>query len=307
MLISRFNAFLIEREGGEGQDARQCTRTSAKSGTSANILANSTAATRKIYPRISTTVAPMIEMDCTLSSGFAYGRRGLQLLKEIPGISFGVERTERLQGGNVYVLSLKTDSAYSGRSIDFADFGPVLCKHGKSIEYAKSSRLPTEGWEELVDAWSCHNGEFASMLSLELRIRPGYILLSNFYMLADQNVLPECCKGAQLLFYNDLTIQHADSALIYNFIAEAFHSRSSFTVGFGEHTYRLKYFYSCFLISEQKEMKRAIKVGFKEVSVDRDRTDCHLPEYYGERLMQMLNQNTLGIPMLGFNMSFITE
>ncbi|OAG29936.1 hypothetical protein NEDG_01483 [Nematocida displodere] len=105
----------------------------------------------------------------------------------------------------------------------------ISCKCGCSTIHNESTlKLPSEGWEELVDMWSCHNREFERLLGHKLSPRPNGILYANFYLIIATDRVPKCMEPCatqdnnSILFYNTIQTPFTDEYLIFHYLYELF-------------------------------------------------------------------------------------
>lgn len=245
----------------------------------------------------------MIEVDLETDRGFAYGTDSLELLKRHPYEGYKIERVERLSGVSVYTVVIP------GVSVEKQDFslirlGEISCRHGEKINYKSINRLPQEGWQELIDCWSCHNNEFQSMLNLKMRPRQMGILTSNFYLVAHEGMLPPCCCRETKIFYNDFIIKYSHRNFIYKFFEEYFESKNCIVLEHGGKNREIKYFYKCVLISG--EACDAIKVGVRET--DKPCTcDEFINGFFRNKIFEEISENAIDIQVLKYEISFIKQ
>lgn len=248
--------------------------------------------------------AQMIEIDQKSKRGFAYGDSAFKALSSLP-INYAVEKCEILHGSKIWSFSIQNYQKDS-KQIDLHDIANLKCAHGKNIIFKTVHRLPQDSWQELIDCWSCHNNEFKEMLNLKICPRPGGILLSNFYLLANQDTLPLCCKGKSKFFYNEIKSDFSDSLFLYKFFEEHFEAKSSLVLKIHEENYEIKLFYSCMLCrGDSTDIIDAFKVGFKVTDKNND-NDSFIGEYFKNQIFTCLKSNSLKIKILDYEVSFIT-
>lgn len=243
----------------------------------------------------------MIEIEIDSNRGFVYGSKSMDLFKKYPQISYKIERTETISGISLFTIFITGLIIPENRNF-FNTPGEIYCKHGKQLKYTSINRLPSEGWEELLDCWSCHNNEFKTMLDLKIKPRINGILISNFYLIAHPGLFSDCCLNSSRIFYNDLKISFSDSALIYTFFTEYFQSKNSITLEWKQKTYEIKLFYNCILIDDG--VCNAIKVGIKESDKLSSGNDF-ANEYFIDKIFNMLYGNKVCISVLGYDLTFI--
>lgn len=244
----------------------------------------------------------MIELEFESKRGFIYGDESMKKLLKIPDLKYKILKSERIQNITVSTFEiLKFESLQCTR--DLLEISEIKCKHGVSINQKSTHRLPQEGWQELIDCWSCHDHEFNSMLDLKIKPRLGGILLSNFYMIADPQLIPKCCFTENKIFYNEITSSLSHNFYIYKFFEEYFAMKSIIVLSLEDKKYEIKLFYWCNLI--KKDNSPAFKVGFRESDRQNDE-DTFIGEFFKKLILNQLKENAIGITLLKYNLSFIT-
>lgn len=244
----------------------------------------------------------MIEVDSESDRAFAYGNDALEILHGRTEIKWSVERTETIAGLCIHTIKMHGHPMPQA-ALSLLDPGEVACPHGNRIEYASVNRLPQEGWQELIDCWSCHSNEFRSMLDWQIRPRAGGLLTSNFYLIAHEASLPGCCAGRARLFYHELGMRYSARNFIYKFFEEYFQSKNSIVLESKGQRHEIKFFYRC-VILERKTAVAAIKIGVRET----EKTCCEdafVGEYYKDKIMEEIADNSIGVETIGYALSFI--
>ncbi|ADM12369.1 putative metal-binding protein [Encephalitozoon intestinalis ATCC 50506] len=188
------------------------------------------------------------------------------------------------------------------------------CSHGNEITHKSLNLLPQEGWEELIDCWSCHNCEFRTMLDLKLRPREGGLLLSDFFFLVNDRDLPECCRkndsSVRKLFYNEIEQEEfTHRALIYSYMNLHFRNKNVLLLEVNEKKYEIRYFYKTMLVSangKSLEKKEAMKVGIKETDKLLEENK-NINNFYSKLIWDAVTLGAVGITALGYGISFVTE
>ncbi|EPR79990.1 hypothetical protein SLOPH_1797 [Spraguea lophii 42_110] len=191
-------------------------------------------------------------------------------------------------------------------------FSSIICKYcNNCIEIENSDRLPSIGWEELVDHWSCHNNEFKSLLNLKPKPRTNSILYSNFYFLI--NSINYCCwkenKENQILkiFYNEINTIYDDKDIIYIFLEEYFKNNDILQIN----NVIIKFYNESIIAMEENDENnglheyfyKSLKVGYKIVNKKHEKKEIN--EYYRERIIALLNENKIDRKIDGYILSFI--
>lgn len=220
--------------------------------------------------------------------------------------------------GNVKVMAVEVSEGaleWSGSQ----EAGQTLpdsfrCLHGIKIAHRSLNRLPQEGWEELIDCWSCHNCEFRTMLGLTPRPRDGGLLLSDLFLLANDSDLPACCQRKDLsvrkLFYNEVVPSGwSHEMLVYLYLDSYFQNNSALLLEVDGEKYEVRCFYKAMLaVVEDKALRKrpAIKVGIKRT--DRlSETTGSINEFYIRLIHRVVMSGTVGISILGYAVSFVQE
>lgn len=187
-----------------------------------------------------------------------------------------------------------------------------VCCHGNDIEYLSINSLPSEGWEELIECWSCHNNEFKSVLDLKIRPRPKGILLSHLYFILNNEDLPACCsvstKTIRKIFMNEVAVDgYTNQFFLFQFLKENFKMNIHFLYTFENKAYEMTYFYKCriyMLENGNLNSYNALKVGVKETNkkvIDKESINNYFVELLHTKMVET------GIRILGYDVGFILE
>lgn len=188
----------------------------------------------------------------------------------------------------------------------------VSCVHDAEIEYDSCNLLPQAGWEELIDCWSCHNCEFKSMLGLVPRPRRRGILVSDLFLLVNDEDVPVCCRtndgGVRKLFYNEVMLAgYDDDLVVYLYLESYFSNRRLFLFEMNGENYEMKYFYKATVIDVEDGVIRkreAMKVGIKRSSRIVDGDDS-INDHYISLIYRMAIGNSIDVKILDYDISFI--
>lgn len=246
----------------------------------------------------------MIELELTSKRGFAYGIESFEALKELKEVAFQKVIHEKVCNVNIWSFDIILPFKNDNKSIDLLKINNLRCIHNKNINFSEIHRLPQEGWQELIDCWSCHNNEFKGMLDLKIKPRKGGILVSNFYLLADKEILPNCCNKKEKIFYNEIFSNFSTNQLIFKFFEEQFDMKNTIILLIKGKKYEIKMMYRCITI--RKDINESFKVGFKETVKNNDE-DLYIGEYYKEKILEELINNSLEIDYLGYKFSFVVN
>ncbi|ELA42481.1 uncharacterized protein VICG_00580 [Vittaforma corneae ATCC 50505] len=251
----------------------------------------------------------MIEIEQSSKRGFAYGKESFELLKSVKRLKFQNEKYERTGSADIWSFDVEEYERIES-SIDLLKISNLKCRHDVNFTFTTVHRLPQEGWEELIDCWSCHNSEFKGMLDLKIKPRKNGILVSNFYLIAGEKVLPECCKARTKMFYNELTCEFSVEQLIFKFFEEYFEMKNSIILKVDGKSYEIKLFYRCILIEKNDSFvfneHDAFKVGYKETAKNNDE-DSYIGDYFKIKIIDQLGRNSVKLSVLGYALSFITQ
>lgn len=191
------------------------------------------------------------------------------------------------------------------------------CIHNCEIQYNRINKLPHDNWEELIDCWSCHQSEFASLKETGIKPVCDRILVSDFYCLLHKQNIPVCCQKAfeanvlkesslYRVFYNEVNINYSCDRLIYNFFKEYFKCYSRFKMGFEDNCYEFMYLYDCLVIdSKENSSKKAIKIGYKKTK------ECdsvsQLNSFYMNEIEKSIEKHSINIFINEFKLTYVVE
>lgn len=219
----------------------------------------------------------MLDFDISSKLGFIYGKEAMENFKKSNIISFKIDKLETIDDMQIYTIAVLSYSLTPFK-FELCKITDLKCLHGLKLNFATVNRLPQEGWQELIDCWSCHDNEFKSMLELDMKPRKNGILASNFYIIASDNVLPNCCKAKVRCFYNELIHNYSDNMFIFKFFEEYFFHKSSIVLKNSGLIYEIKLFYRCGVV-HNNICKEAFKVGYK-ISEKPEDEDSYIGEYF---------------------------
>lgn len=244
----------------------------------------------------------MMEIDESTKKGYVYGKPTFQRLSVTQKIDFVCERDETIDDIRIFTVMIKSKIEPNPLLFGLQDFKNIRCSHGNKFNHKTVHRLPQEGWQELIDCWSCHNCEFKSMLDLNIRPRKDGILVSNFYLLANENIVPDCCKNGTKFCYEDLKFDFPDSFLVFKFFEDYFFANNSLVIEYENRKYEIKIFYFCLLFID--DFERVIKIGIRETERIPDSVIV-LSDHYKKIIFNIININKINIEIMGFQTSFI--
>ena len=239
----------------------------------------------------------MIEIPDGSGLAFIYGT----VPERLPFKKWTLERTECVDGTSI--STLKVEAYKIAHSVEnITDIGSIKCPHGKPILYEESCRLPHADWQELIEYWSCHNGEFKNVANLRMHPRNRGVLIGDFHLVADPSILADCCKGREVIYYNELNkCSISCELIIYCFFKEYFKSKNKFRFSYDGDWHEIKYFYGC--VCYTGKLKEGMKIGIKKVKDGRMIEQIN--EYYCGEILKGINKHKIGIELLGYELSFI--
>ncbi|AFM99142.1 hypothetical protein EHEL_100490 [Encephalitozoon hellem ATCC 50504] len=188
------------------------------------------------------------------------------------------------------------------------------CLHGNEVIHKSLNRLPQEGWEELIDCWSCHNCEFKTMLDLSPRPRKGGLLLSDFFLLINDSDLPRCCRknnsSVRKLFYNEVLLQGCThEALAYSYLDFYFRNTPVLLLEVNQRRYEIRHFYKAMVMTvENKALvkRKAMKVGIKETEKPIEKNE-NINEFYSKITYDIVMSGMVGTTALGYKISLVEK
>ncbi|ORD97158.1 hypothetical protein HERIO_975 [Hepatospora eriocheir] len=234
---------------------------------------------------------------------YVYGNIGYELSK----LEYEKVSIEVVQGVKVYKLKIKNIELKKEEDFNIlkALDKNIKCKHSEPIKYLELNKCPHEGWEDLIDYWSCHQGEFEKLKNLKMIDRPNRIFVADFYIQTKKKYFPKCCNKSDKLFFNEFTHSIPDSLLIYTFFTEYFKQLDCIYILYKGKCFKIKSFYRCHLFKEGNFVE-AIKVGVIEEEMN-SKFIRGLNDYYTEKIFKMIRENITGIKLLYYKLSFITK
>ncbi|KAM0676046.1 hypothetical protein GVAV_000007 [Gurleya vavrai] len=191
----------------------------------------------------------------------------------------------------------KSEYSFDLTKLDFR------CKCGLKINFVSKNLMPSEGWQELVDLWSCHNMEFRSMLDLKPKPRKNSVLLSNFYFLANANDF--CCLNLDLnkIFYNEIFDFKNCLKIVFHHFKTFFMHNNRYQFVYDNFLYEVMIFEDVFI--ENGEYKgEAIKVGYKSIKKC-ELVSENINEYFCKLIYKILVDNEIEILVRSYKLSYI--
>ncbi|WUR04176.1 putative polyadenylation protein [Vairimorpha necatrix] len=181
---------------------------------------------------------------------------------------------------NIFVYTIKNfkNKIFHSENSKLEKFD-FKCKHFNKIEYSSYNLLPSEDWHELIDCWSCHNNEFASVKDLKIKVRPKGLLISSFFLFINKSDLPECCQDHNnsesfiqdfksnktiKLWFNELeNVDH--KKVIFDYLFTYFKYNNIFIFKYKDKIYEMKFFYTLdFFIINKNQYTKSMKIGIRE-------------------------------------------
>lgn len=192
----------------------------------------------------------------------------------------------------------------------------IRCVHGLRFQIGSSKSLPPEGWEELLDCWTCCQSENNVLLGKKMLLRSQCAFTSDFYFYAESSAVPDCCRkplgcgdGPCKIFYNTVVWNVHDTALIFEYFWSFFERKSVFLFDHESTRYEVKFFFKTMLCTKEKNRmvaRDALKVGMKKTA----KTFCdkgHVNRYFMDKIYDVLVRNSIDIDVCGYRVSFIAQ
>lgn len=231
-----------------------------------------------------------------------------------------------LESPEIDSLEMKINSEYEERMKRSLKVISCLCGCSKK-EVKSILRLPSDGWEELVDMWSCHNREFSHLTEQEMRPKKEGVLYSTLYLTAEVEKAPDCLvkkyqkiesdklpyMEMMKIFYNEVSTGLPDEYFLFHYLYDIFQTRQEILLE-GE------YFYSVRLIDvtytyegepvDNPLLLLTLKVLYKKITAPENRKtpekkDENINHYYTNKLIQIIEKNRLNIEIKDRKISFI--
>lgn len=207
---------------------------------------------------------------------------------------------------NTYVYKVVHDTQFTTQSNDILieeTLKEIICKCGRVISFQQINRLPEEGWEELVDHWSCHNSEFRGMLKLKPLPRKNGLLFSHFYFIANGSEV--CCfnRGVTSKIYLYEISSINIYKLVYTFFKQYFVHKRIFIFRAKDVNYQVNFF-DYTVIMDDTIYYEAIKVGYKITNKIVPESE-NINDYVALSILSMLEKNNTGIKISAFCLSYI--
>ncbi|KAL0265972.1 UNVERIFIED_CONTAM: hypothetical protein PYX00_011689 [Menopon gallinae] len=190
----------------------------------------------------------------------------------------------------------------------------MKCIHGASFRIGASKSLPPEGWEELLDCWTCCQSENNVLLGKKMVLKDGCAFTSDFYFYTLGSAVPGCCKNALgygtepcKIFYDAIVWDVPDTELVFDYLSSFFERKNVFLLEHGGTRYEVKFFFRTTLCTKENGRllaRDALKVGIKETArAFHDR--CHVNRYFMDRIHDTLVRNSIDIEICGYRVSFV--
>jgi ubiquitin-protein ligase E3 D len=234
------------------------------------------------------------------NNGFIYTIEEINLKTDL----YKILSNEKINGINIYNIEVGQLNLPNVEEKETKFF----CRHNKLIEYTTLNYLPSEDWQELIDCWSCHNNEFASVKNLSIKVRPKGILVSSFFFLINSKDMPLCCiseEKVRKIWFNELSnINH--KKVVFDYLKTYFRSNNTFTFFYNDKIYEMKYFYTCkLLIINDVKYFNVMKIGIKE----KKEVYCasKVNEFINSFYIELINNSIdyLNIKIMNYKTAFI--
>ncbi|KAI5185735.1 hypothetical protein NEHOM01_1027 [Nematocida homosporus] len=177
------------------------------------------------------------------------------------------------------------------------------CKCGCSwVESESILRLPSGGWEELIDMWSCHDREFKHFADKKLVPRTRGLLYGPLHLVLGRERVPKCLVaesgGDGVVCYSALSLGIGDEFLLFHYLYERFQRESSIVV-VGEQKMTLSLLDTTYVVRGELSSVfaspkpiLALKVAYTLMETGR-KEDLEVSAYFATKLLDILQQNTV--------------
>ncbi|EHY65811.1 hypothetical protein NERG_01418 [Nematocida ausubeli] len=194
-----------------------------------------------------------------------------------------------------------------------------------AVENESVLRLPADGWEELIDMWSCHCREFAHLAEQDIKPKKNGVLYSTLYLVIENERVPKCIRSSMecgkkndqqmytKVFYNQITTGMPDEYFLFYYLYDALQTRQEIEV-VGEHrTYNIRLLDITYIYhgetTDSPIFNLSLKLAYKEVPSDKNQQASlpYINKYYTETLISLLHKNRISIEMNKRTVSFISK
>lgn len=202
----------------------------------------------------------------------------------------------------------------------------IVCLCGCTKNEPKSMlRLPSDGWEELVDMWSCHDREFAHLTEQKMTPRKEGVLYSTLYLITESEKAPECfisknpkkeitettCK----IFYNEISHAIPDEYFLFHYLYDIFQTKQEIKIrATEEYTIRLidtEYTYRG-EITYNPPVVLSLKIAYTKSTVPEEdiienQPNTKINGYFTKSLIDIIEKNKINIQINSRQVSFIRK
>ncbi|KAI5192037.1 hypothetical protein NEMIN01_1785 [Nematocida minor] len=209
----------------------------------------------------------------------------------------------------------------------------IACLCGCTEQESKTVlRLPAEGWEELVDMWSCHNREFGHLVEQEMNPKKDGVLYSTLHLIMEAERAPKCliarnnCDSLESapktlkIFYNEIKMCLSDEYLLFHYLYDLFQIRQEIEIA-AEKMYTIRLLDITYTyhgkIAHSPPLDLSLKIAYtsrpigtenaENPSKPKEESKCNINAYYTDKLIEVLLKNSIGIEMGGRSVSFIRK
>ncbi|EJW02880.1 hypothetical protein EDEG_02704 [Edhazardia aedis USNM 41457] len=247
----------------------------------------------------------LVEISTSMKTGFLYKTEHDTSNPEIHNLN--ITKKEIVNNTTILYLDVKKSFEINNETLDFKSLFDNLkcnlCKKKLNIE--SINKLPSDGWEELIDFWSCHASEFKTMLELKMKPRKNGILVSDFYFISYQKKL--CCRlfETEKVYYNIIFENKKCQMLLYMFLSKYFVHNNSFLFSHENDVYEIKLFDRVYVL-EDNCLHPALKIGFN-VSKKLYKKNESMNNFFCNLLYLEVIKNNMNVNLVGYNLSFIVK
>jgi len=204
----------------------------------------------------------------------------------------------------------------------------IACRCSCTVLKNESAlRAPEDGWEELVDIWSCHNREFSRLLENRMVPRPGGVIYGSLWFAVSSSRVPKCMERSReettRVFYNKVCTEISESRAVFHYLFDLFQREKRVEVDSRGQTYTMKLIETCsvyngpfYYLKSEEDLVNALKIAFsvKESYVEensnsapRRKTSTDINEHFSDLIADLLKENTTHTQIGKEEVSFILQ
>ncbi|KAI5165293.1 hypothetical protein NEIRO03_0251 [Nematocida sp. AWRm78] len=193
------------------------------------------------------------------------------------------------------------------------------------IQNTSVLRLPADGWEELIDMWSCHDREFSHLTEQEMKPKKNGVLYSTLHLIIEKERAPNCIEIIKeentkrssekytKIFYNQIVTNISDEYFLFYYLYDILQTRQEIEISVNSKICNIRlvditYTYNGH-ITDKPKFNLSLKLAYKKISTDEPHSVSllNINKYYTEALADLLDKNSTGIEMNNRIISFISK